>query len=144
MPFWVIGTSSTIGGGHQNSPFHTWHCPPIVPLPQRGRSAPCGAHKSIQSLAAKVLVREYRKLLLACEASLAFSLLGKRNLPSVDCFRGTTSRRKTRRLFAQISLVVVDEVPLAKTASALLDSLPVFPQKINIPPVKRGVFHFRA
>ena len=51
----------------------------------------------------------------------AFPLLGKRNLPSVDYFRGTTSRRKTRRLFAQISLVVVDEVPLTKNDKSFLE-----------------------
>ena len=38
--------------------------------------------------------------------------------------------------------MVVDEVPLAKTASALLDSLPVFPQKTSAPSVSPRHFFY--
>ncbi len=60
------------------------------------------AHKSIQSLAAKVPVREYRKLLPACEASLAFPPCWGKEIslrsitfggPHRDGKRGVCSRR---------------------------------------------------
>ena len=61
------------------------------------------------------------KSLSAPAGSLTFPLLGKRNLPSVDYFRGTTTRRESACLFNWSSLVVVDEVPLAKNGFAVFD-----------------------